>query len=523
MNRFRLTPVAKVLCLIIVLAIIGGGVFAGFKSGFIKNDFDKKPTTTTTVASSSTSDSSSTKNDTEDDGSTINLSLDEWIGWKPIIDANQGLTTQPGSIFDQLGIKVNINIINDASQSSNALISGDLQAAGYTTNRVAFLSNKFKEANFDVVMPYFSNYSNGGDGIIASVNYADINTWKNARIGAPSFSEAETLVAWFVQKSDLPDADKDAIMSNLIMFDTPDDAAKAFFAGQIDVAATWEPYLSQAEESTNSVIVFDTTASSSLIMDGIVFDANWASENADTVSKFIDGALQASELYMTDFDPIREVMPMYSTASDESIASDCQNAKLATWKDNQTILTETAPSVYNDMCSIWTSLGESVNQDLVNTVFDTTYIDSIADKYKEDVSSTTVEITSEQKEAAVDYSSMLTKSCTVNFVSDTAKFLDQAEASSTLNEFVEIAKTLDGSIIQIEGNINKIGEPTDEGKHLSYSRAQTVANYLISQGIDANRIIVVGNGNTKMIGDPNTEKGKILNRRTDVMFKMVEN
>lgn len=525
MSRFRLTPIAKILCVLIALAIICGGLFAGFKFGLIKNDFNKskKEQAVTTASSAATSDNGSVTTNGENDGSTINLSLDEWIGWKPIIDANQGLTTKPGSIFDNLGINVNINIINDATQSSNALISGDLQAAGYTTNRVAFLSSKFKDANFDVVMPYFSNYSNGGDGIIASVNYADINTWKNARIGVPSFSEAETLVAWFVQKSDLSEEDKDTIMSNLIMFDTPHDAAQAYFAGEIDVAATWEPYLSQAEESTNSVIVFDTTASSSLIMDGILFDADWAANNADTVSKFIDGALQASSLYTTDFDPIREVMPMYSTASDEDISSDCQNAKLATWKDNQTILTETAPSVYSDMCSIWTSLGESVNQDLVNTIFDTSYIDTLSDKYKEDVASTTVEITSEQKEAAIDYASMLTKSCTVNFVSDTAKFLDQAEASSALNEFVEIAKTLDGSIIQIEGNINKIGEPTEEGKQLSYSRAQTVANYLISQGIDANRIIVVGNGNTKMIGDPNTEEGKVLNRRTDVMFKMVEN
>jgi len=50
-----------------------------------------------------------------------------------------------------------------------------------------------------------------------------------------------------------------------------------------------------------------------------------------------------------------------------------------------------------------------------------------------------------------------------------------------------------------------------------------VANYLTSQGIDGNRIVVIGNGNTKMIGDPNTEEGKIANRRTDVMFKMIEN
>lgn len=68
-------------------------------------------------------------------------------------DANGGLTTQEGSIFDELGIKVNINIINDADASSNALVKGSLNAAGYTINRVAFLSSKFEEAGLDVVMP----------------------------------------------------------------------------------------------------------------------------------------------------------------------------------------------------------------------------------------------------------------------------------------------------------------------------------------------------------------------------------
>ncbi len=175
------------------------------------------------------------------------------------------------------------------------------------------------------------------------------------------------------------------------------------------------------------------------------------------------------------------------------------------------------------MCGIWESLGETVNKDLVNTVFDSSYIDSLSDKYQaSSTTSTSMEVTAEQKEAAIDYSAMLTKSATVNFVADTAKFLDQAEAAATLNEFVEIAKTLDGSIIQIEGNINMVGESNEVGEKLSYERANTVANYLISQGIDGNRIVIVGNGNRKMIGDPNTEEGKIANRRTDVMFKMVE-
>lgn len=327
MKRFRLTPAAKILCLVLVLAI---AVFAVFKSGIIENDLAPNHAASTNAVSTTTkNDSKPAAAKTDDD--TINLSLDEWVGWKSLVDACGGLTTQPGSIFDQLGIKVNINIINDATQSSNALISGDLQAAGYTTNRVAFLSQKFKEAGKNVIMPFYTNYSYGGDGIIASTNFADISTWPNARIGVPSFSEAETLVAWFVQKSDLSAADQQKILDNLIMFDTPDDAAKAFFAGQIDVAATWEPYLSQAEESSNSVIVFDTTASSTLIMDGIVFDADWAAAHPDTVSKFIDGVLQAESLYKTDFDSIRKVMPMYSTADDTSIAADCDHAKLANW------------------------------------------------------------------------------------------------------------------------------------------------------------------------------------------------
>lgn len=194
------------------------------------------------------------------DSNTINLSLDEWIGWKPIIDANMGLKTQPDSIFGKLGLDVNINIINDATQSSNALVKGDLNAAGYTTNRLAFLSQKFKESGTDIVMPVYTNYSNGGDGIIALSKYNSVESLVDAKIAVPRFSEAHTLVVWFVQKSDLTQEQKDQIINNLVMFDTPDDAAKAFFAGQVDAAATWQPYLSQAESSTDSHILFSTAS-----------------------------------------------------------------------------------------------------------------------------------------------------------------------------------------------------------------------------------------------------------------------
>lgn len=133
----------------------------------------------------------------------------------------------------------------------------------------------------------------------------------------------------------------------------------------------------------------------------------------------------------------------------------------------------------------------------------------------------TVEITEEQRTEALDIPSMLTKTCTIEFHPDTAKFQDNAEASAILDEFVEMAKVLDGTIIQIEGNLNYNGK-IYSGDSLSTKRAETVKKYFVANGIDANRIIVVGNGNSKMIVDPaGSIEDTMPNRRTDIFFKTV--
>ena len=74
--------------------------------------------------------------------------------------------------------------------------------------------------------------------------------------------------------------------------------------------------------------------------------------------------------------------------------------------------------------------------------------------------------------------------------------------------------------IQVEGNINARNY-SDSGQALSAERAKAVAKYFIACGIDPNRLITVGNGNTKMVADPGSADA-YLNRRTDVFFKIIE-
>lgn len=86
MKRMKLTTAGRVVIFLVVLAILAGAGLFGYN--FYKNNFaDDKPAgvggQTDTPQSSTTTPSAG---QTNTDDPVINLSLDEWVGWKPIID-----------------------------------------------------------------------------------------------------------------------------------------------------------------------------------------------------------------------------------------------------------------------------------------------------------------------------------------------------------------------------------------------------------------------------------------------------
>ena len=349
-----------------------------------------------------------------------------------------------------------------------------------------------------------------------------------AKIGVPQVSEAHTLVVWFVNNSNLSEEDKKSIIDNLIFFATPDDAAKAFFAGQIDVAATWEPYLTQAQNMSDAHIFFSTAVSSSLVMDGILFNKEFVTANPEVVTKFIEGALTASDKYTTDLETIKTVMPMFSTASDQDILDGCAGAKLTTYADNVSLLTGTAKDIYRDMCDIWTSIGEVADSTNVDSLFTIEYISKLESKFsstqvtKSEANTDTTKMDSLTVEEA---EAILSGTANVTFIKNTAKFDDTEAATRELDNFIKNAKILDGAIIVIEGNTdpNPTTDPEDTyNQQLSEQRAETVKQYFILNGIDPARIIAQGNGSSKPMYDNDTEEHRALNRRTDVSFKIIE-
>lgn len=83
-----------------------------------------------------------------------------------------------------------------------------------------------------------------------------------------------------------------------------------------------------------------------------------------------------------------------------------------------------------------------------------------------------------------------------------------------LVQFLELNPSVS---IQIAGHTDNIGTYEYNYK-LSGNRAKSIKNYLISRGIDENRIKYIGYGYSKPIADNQTEEGRKLNRRTEIII-----
>ena len=447
---------------------------------------------------------------------TVKISIDEWIGWQSLLDANGGLVTVADSINAKNGINVEYVVMNDASTSSAALISDELQGAGYTVNRYAFLQSKFDEADVSVVMPYITNYSNGGDGIISKSDIVNVSDLVGKKIAVPEFSEAQTLVEWLLNNSSLTEDEKKQIRNDMVYFETADDTAKAFFSGSVDAAATWEPYLTQAASSTDSRILFDTSMSTNLILDGLVFRKDFVEENEGFIVKLIDGALEASSMYKKEFSNIKQ-LPMFELMSDDEIIDMANGADLATCSQNVTLLSDTAVAMYRDMAEVWLTIGETAYPDKAETAFTDKYVKTLMDKYPDEgddgktFSDDEKDILIESPAALLDYQA------DIQFELNSVNIKE--ESYTTLDDFVEVAKILDGVYIQIEGNASQRAEGVTDSQINDFSkdRANSVADYFISKGIDAERIIIVGRGDSNPIDTENLAAA--VNRRTEFYFK----
>lgn len=91
----------------------------------------------------------------------------------------------------------------------------------------------------------------------------------------------------------------------------------------------------------------------------------------------------------------------------------------------------------------------------------------------------------------------------------------KASSKTQLDDLADILTQYPAANLVIEGHTDNTGNP-EKNVVLSQKRCESVKNYLVSKGIDANRLSATGYGQTRPIDDNKTSAGRAKNRRVEL-------
>ena len=98
---------------------------------------------------------------------------------------------------------------------------------------------------------------------------------------------------------------------------------------------------------------------------------------------------------------------------------------------------------------------------------------------------------------------------------DFGKSVLKPEGKAKLDDLVSKVKSISLEVVIAVGHTDTVGSDASNQK-LSVARSEAVKAYLVSKGIDKNRIYTEGKGETSPVADNKTKEGRAKNRRVEI-------
>ena len=532
----RLSPIGKVVVfggIALVIAILAIIIFFVVNSKPVGNDNDGNETISSSSASETVSSESqiTSNNSASDDTSSTNESISETTsgrievngvcntfgGYTAIFVANGGNSTQSGSYYDQAGLNVNVNIEDNDDKIIEDFIDGKIDFFFMTVNKMAFVTKQLEDASINVVIPYLTDSSTGGDGIIATNDIQSIADMANTKIAMARNSVSTAIPVWFLNQSGLDSATVQTIINNFDLYDSTQDAVQAFINGKAGAVSTWD--ITTASTAENSHVLFSTEDGEYLVIDGLIVNKEFADANPEVVKTLVDGIITAvNEMNSGNnlqeaYQVIRNSVPDYASYDDETLKDVLADTQYLGYKKNIEVF-DIAKQIYGDFCTVWEQLGFETDPQYVQNLFDQTYLNELSEKWANEAETTEEEVVATEEN--VDKQALISRTVQLLFEPNSAEFLTgyEDEDEAMLDEYVKIAKVLNRMVIKIEGNISlSPGTVSNDADYeLSRLRAQRAKDYMVANGIEESRIVVVANGGDKPIASNDTEEGRRQNR-----------
>lgn len=521
----RLTAFSKFLITLLILGVL---FFAG--RYFLNNtqtgqNLKKQGTEATSSSNGQTTTSSGTssnsKGDSELSRDAVKVGVVTWGGYAGGEYFNEGFKANKESRFyKEYGFPVEFKILDDVPVSREAWKNDEVNLLWCTIDALSTEIGGL--ANYDPVVVFQSDWSRGGDAIVARRGINSVSDLRGKKIAVAEMSPSHSFLLWMLEAGGLKSGDVEIIKQASAI-----DAAQVFKSQQVDAAVVWSPDDQACIKAVAGARILESTKSASnIIADAFIAKRSWAEKNRDRLQKLYEGWMKgAAEINSSDANKRKAAQILaanFTGFSEDDAYAAINNVRLCTHGDNVDFFGMnpnykgvTAEQLYSKMTTTYKAIGYAEGK-IPNwrTI-----------SYPEAQKATSLTGTEHQSEAQKSFTkvseaegkskeAIATKRVSINFRSGEF-LLDENSKYIIDKEFVEIAKAFGNSRIRIEGNTDDAGA-RDYNITLSKKRAQSVADYLITtHKMARNRFTVIGNGPDKPVATNTTDEGKGKNRRTD--------
>ena len=199
---------------------------------------------------------------------TLRIGTQPWLGYGPWWIA------QEKGFFAARGVNVQlINFIQDQDINA-ALASRRLDGANIATHT----ANNFIDRGVDIRLVLLMDASYEADAIIADASIKSIKDLRNKRVAFEEITTSDLLVTYALRENGMSKSDIRPVPMPAA------DAGTALIAGRVDVAVTYEPYLTAAlRRSDKHYLLYTARSKPGLISDALAMRSDVLENNPEAV------------------------------------------------------------------------------------------------------------------------------------------------------------------------------------------------------------------------------------------------
>jgi|GEM_PF-5352761 len=298
--------------------------------------------------------------DTKKDAKALELSvaINSWAGFAPVKIAEEL------GYYQDLGLDLEILEIEDISAVKTAIQADQIDLTWGTGDVLL----TFADAGIDVQAFYAIDWSNGGDGVVVT---EEIQSWKDFE--GKSFVGQEGLPPVNLFLYALEDNGVDINSVEFIEMETAA-AALAFKAEQVDIAAVYQPYLSEAAERENAEIFVSSADYPYVITDFISAKETTLNEKSEAVKAFIQATDRAIQFIENSPEEAISITAKHFNLSTEDVAGIFLDIEFPSLEENKKLFnSEEIITSFNTFQTVMIKAGileDSVNIDeMINGEF----------------------------------------------------------------------------------------------------------------------------------------------------------